>query len=126
VDDRAALEAAEHLIVDAIRTGDIDALRRAFTEDFVHSAPGAPDQDFEAFAAALRSADHVVEHLAAREIRARVFGETALLLGIQDARVKLADGRVVTGSSAFADVFRRTPSGWRVAHAWSVEMAEGG
>jgi hypothetical protein len=42
VDDRGALEAVEHEIVDAIRTGDVEALRRAFTADFVHSAPGAP------------------------------------------------------------------------------------
>jgi ketosteroid isomerase-like protein len=118
------LRAAEQRVFEAIRTKDVAALGRELSEDFVHSSPGQPDQPREAFLAAIRDMPYAVRGIEGQDLRVRELGETALLSGIQRARVALPGGREVVARTAFVDVFTRQDGRWRLRHAWSVELPE--
>jgi ketosteroid isomerase-like protein len=119
------LRAAEQRVFEAIRTKDVAALGRELSDDFVHSSPGQPDQPREAFLAAIRDMPYVIRGIEGQEMRVRELGETALLSGVQSARVALPDGREAVARTAFVDVFTRQDGRWRLRHAWSVELPEG-
>jgi len=119
------LRAIEQRIFQAIETKDVAAIGRELSEDFVHSSPGQPDQPREAFLAAIRDMPYAIRGIEGQDLRVRELGETALLSGVQRARVGLPDGREVVARTAFVDVFTRQDGRWRLRHAWSVELPEG-
>ena len=121
-DSEAALRAAEERIFTAIRTRDVARLEAELAPDFVHSSPGSPDQDKTAFLAAIRDLPVEILELRGEDLRVRVLESVAILSGIQKARVALADGQVVSAATAFADWFVRSDDGWRLRHAFSVEL----
>jgi hypothetical protein len=49
------------------------------------------------------------------------FDRTAVVAGVQRARVRLPDDGLVEGRSAFTDVFVLGPSGWRLRVATSAD-----
>ena len=53
---------------------------------------------------------------------ADVIGGTAILSGLQRARVRLGDGTMVEGVTGFVDVFENRSGTWRLRHAVSVEL----
>ena len=118
------LRAAEQRVFEAIRKKDVAALGRELAQDFVHSSPGQPDQPREAFLAAIRDMPYAIRGIEGEDLRVRELGETALLSGVQRARVALPDGREVVARTAFVDVFTRQDGRWRLRHAWSVELPE--
>jgi len=118
------LRAAEQRIFEAIRAKDVAALGRELAEDFAHSSPGQPDQPREAFVGAIRDMPYAIHGIEGQELRVRELGETAVLSGIQRARVALPDGREVVARTAFVDVFTRVDGRWRLRHAWSVELPQ--
>lgn len=124
-DDQAALRDAERRIMTAIRTRDIEALEAELAPDFVYSAHGEEDQDRAAFLAAIRDRPYWVLDLTAEGLRIRTFGDVAAVTGMQRARVELSDGAIVTSATAFVDLFERGTDGWRLRHAFGVEVGGG-
>ena len=118
------LRAAEERLFLAIRTKDLASLGQELAEDFVHSAPGSPDQPRDAFLAAIRDMPYDIRELKGEDLRVRVLGDVALVSGIQRARVALADGTLVSAGTAFVDVFQKSGGRWRLRHAVSVELAD--
>jgi ketosteroid isomerase-like protein len=121
----AELRAAEQRVFEAIQKKDVAALGRELSEDFVHSSPGQPDQPRAAFLAAIRDMPYAIRGIGGEDLRVRELGETAVLSGVQRARVALPDGREVVARTAFVDIFTRQDGRWRLRHAWSVELPEG-
>lgn len=122
-DDRATIRAAEDRIFKAIMTQDIPALEAELADDFVHTTPGSPDQDRNAFLMTIREMPFRILDIGGEDLRVRVLGEMAILSGVQRARVRLPEGDV-EGRTAFVDVFVRTGGGWRLSHGFSVDLAE--
>ena len=87
------LRAAEERLFLAIRTKDIASLGQELADDFVHSAPGSPDQPRDAFLAAIRDMPYDIRELKGEDLRVRLLGDVALVSGIQRARVALATAR---------------------------------
>ncbi len=121
-DPEAALRAAEERIFTAIRTRDLTALAAELAPDFVHSSPGNPDQPRSAFLDTVRELPFEIRELGGDDVRVRVLEGTAIVSGIQRARVALPDGQVVSAATAFADWFVESGDGWRLRHAFSVEL----
>ena len=53
-----------------------------------------------------------------------VYGETAILTGLQTSRARLEDGTEHTGTVAFTDVFVKQRGRWRLALAYGFELPE--
>lgn len=120
----AAVTAAEARIFEAIKTKDVAALDSELASDFVHSPADGPDQDRAAFLRAIAEMPYRILELRGENLRFRVVDAIVLVSGTQHARVVLEDGREVVGISAFTDIFTRTPAGWRLRHAVSVDVSE--
>lgn len=120
-DEALILEAEERLFA-AIMMKDALALEAELTEDFVHSPIGGAVSERKAFLEGVRTMPYRIHGLEGRDQRARVFGDMALLEGIQVARVELEDGKTVEDRTAFVDLFVRSGDSWKLRHA--VELPE--
>jgi ketosteroid isomerase-like protein len=111
----------EREIMNHIRAKDARALERLLAADFVYRTPGAEvgRADFLKGIAAVPGRIMSVE---GEGLRVSVYGETAILTGVQRARVRADDGTEQEGASAFTDVFVKRNGRWRLALAYGVEL----
>lgn len=122
MDDDLALRAVEERVFQALRARDGEALARELDAGFVHSSPGSPDQDREAFLQGVREMPFRILEIGAEDLAVRVLGDVALVSGVQRARVALEDGQTADAATAFVDLFVRRGGGWRLQHAVSFEL----
>lgn len=111
----------EHETMNAIRDKDTKALEGILTDTFVYRTPDAEVSraDFLKNITALPGRVLSVEGTG---LRVSIFGDTAVLTGVQHARVRMDDGTEQTGKSAFTDVFILRRGQWRLALAYGVEL----
>lgn len=111
----------EREIMDAIRDKDTKALEQILANGFTYRG-----LDVE-----LNRADFVKNILAlpghmlaveGADLRVRVFGETAVLTGIQRSVLRTEDGVEHEGRTAFTDVFIKRGRRWQLALAHGVEL----
>jgi ketosteroid isomerase-like protein len=120
------LRRAEDRLFIAIAARDIDALDAELTDDFIYTQIGVADQDREAFLTAIRDMPFRILHLRGESFKVRVMGDVGVLSGVQQAQVEMPDGTIVSGTTAFVDIFVMTAHGWRLRHACSIELQQEG
>ncbi|MET0647757.1 MAG: nuclear transport factor 2 family protein [Pyrinomonadaceae bacterium] len=113
----------EKEIMRHIRAKDTRALERLLTEDFVYRMPGA-ELSREDFLKGIASVPGRITSVEGEGLRVSVYGETAILTGVQRARVRADDGSEQEGVSAFTDVFVKQNGRWRLALAFGVELPQ--
>ena len=111
----------EKEIMSHIRAKDTRALERLLTADFVYRTPGA-DVSRADFLKGIASVPGRITSVEGEGLRVSVYGETAILTGVQRARVRADDGSEQEGVSAFTDVFVKQHGRWRLALAYGVEL----
>jgi ketosteroid isomerase-like protein len=121
-DDRILRELTERLFA-AIKANDVSALDDMLAGDFMLTSPGGPDQERQAFLDAIERASHRVLEIHGDHIGVRILGETAVVSGMQRARVELPNGAIVAGTTAFVDCFYRDGGRWWLRHAVGIDLA---
>lgn len=111
----------ERETMNAIRAKDSEALERVLAEEFVYRAPGA-EQTRAEFLKGISSFPGQILSVEGSELRVSVYGETAVLTGVQRARFRGEDGAEHASTVAFTDVFVRRGGRWRLALAYGVEI----
>jgi ketosteroid isomerase-like protein len=111
----------EKEIMSHIRAKDTRALERLLTADFVYRTPGAELTRAD-FLKGIASVPGRITAVEGEGLRVSVYGETAILTGLQRARVRADDGSEQEGVSAFTDVFVKQNGRWRLALAFGVEL----
>lgn len=111
----------ESEIMGHIRAKDTRALERRLTADFVYRMPGAELSRAD-FLKGIASVPGRITSVEGEGLRVSVYGETAILTGVQRAHVRADDGSVQEGLSAFTDVFVKQNGRWRLALAYGVEL----
>ena len=119
------LEQISHAILEAIRTRNRPALEAVLVTDFVQIDERGQRLGKDAFIAAVEAGDFQIEALWFESLSIDQFDRTAVVCGVQRARVRLVDGQVVEGRTAFTDVFVRAADAWRLRLATSAELAMG-
>jgi uncharacterized protein (TIGR02246 family) len=111
----------EREMMDAIRARDAKALEPILFDDFVYRSPEGEvgRADFLKNIAAIPGRILSVE---GKDLRVRLFGETAVLTGVQLSVVRTDDGKELESLVAFTDVFVRRDRRWRLALAHGVEL----
>ena len=117
----AAVLRLERKTMDAIRAKDAKALGDILTDDFVYRTPEAEvsREDFLKNVASLPG--HIISVEGTNQ-RVSVYGETAVLTGVQKAVVRADDGVEHAGTTAFTDIFVKRRGRWRLALAHGVEL----
>ena len=111
----------ERGIMDAIRNKDAGALEPLLSDDFVYRSPEGEvgRADFLKNITALPGRILSVE---GRDLRVRIFGEMAVLTGVQLTVLRADDGKQLESVVAFTDIFVRRNRRWRLALAHGVEL----
>lgn len=111
----------EREIMNYIRAKDTRALERLLTADFVYRTPGAEVSRAD-FLKGVAGVPGRITSVEGEGLRVSGYGETAILTGVQRARVRADDGSEQEGVSAFTDVFVRRNGRWRLALAYGIEL----
>jgi ketosteroid isomerase-like protein len=111
----------EKEIMGHIRAKDARALERLLTADFVYRTPGAEVSRAD-FLKGIATVPGRITSVEGEGLRVSVYGETAVLTGVQRARVRADDGPEQEGLNAFTDVFVKRNGRWRLALAYGVEL----
>ena len=112
----------ERDIMAAIKNKDAATLEPLLADDFIyrtHFGAEAPKAEF------LKSiASFPVEILAIRgeELKVNVYGDTAVLTGVQIAEARAPEGTAEESAVAFTDVFVRLEGRWLMVLAYGVEL----
>ena len=111
----------ESEIMEHIRAKDTRALEPLLTADFVYRTPGEELSRAD-FLKGVASVPGQITSVQGEGLRVRVFGEVAVLTGVQRARVRADDGSEQEGLNAFTDIFLKRNGRWRLALAYGVEL----
>jgi ketosteroid isomerase-like protein len=109
--------------MEAIRAKDAATLERVLAADFVYRAPGAELSRAE-FLQNIAALPGRILSVEGAELRVNVYGDTAVLTGVQRSRVKTDDGAEHASTVAFTDVFVKQRGRWRLSLAYGVELPE--
>lgn len=123
-DERAILE-IEKETFEAIRKKDADALSRILDDRFVYRSPHGPDAARPQFIKTVTSLPIEIIEVWGENLKVSIYGETAVLTGIQHAKVQMPEGAEAVSSVAFTDIFIKRLDGWRMALAFGVELGAG-
>ena len=106
----------------AIRQKDVDSLGRFLAKDFVHRGPDGSESGKQAFLRSISEMPVEVSSIRGEHQRVDIYGEVAVLTGVQ--RAEWRQGEVAEGVSsvAFTDVFARRGDRWLMVLAYGVDL----
>jgi ketosteroid isomerase-like protein len=116
-----AILGLEREIMSHIRAKDAKALGRILTDDFVYRTPEA-EIGREDFLKNIASLPGNIISVEGTNQRVSVYGDTAVLTGVQKAVVRTDDGVEHTSTVAFTDIFVKSRGRWKLALAYAVEL----
>ena len=112
---------AEGETMEAIGRKDAAALDRILDAGFVYRTPSGAELSRSEFLSNVTSLPFEILSVGGEGLKADAFGETAVVTGVQRARV-LAEGREQESVVAFTDVFVKRRGRWRLRHAYGIEL----
>ncbi len=117
-----AVHAVGQEVFTAIRLKDVASLRRVLADDFVHRAPDGAEAGREEFVAGIAAMPVEVTAVAGEHLKVSVYGDVAVMTGVQRARWRQGDEAEGVSSVAFADVFALRDGRWLMVLAFGVDL----
>jgi ketosteroid isomerase-like protein len=111
----------EREIMNHIRDKDAKALGHVLTDDFVYRTPEAEISRAD-FLKNITAIPGRILSVEGTNQRVSVYGETAVMTGVQKAVVRTDGGVEHTGTTAFTDIFVKRRGRWKLALAYAVEL----
>jgi ketosteroid isomerase-like protein len=112
----------ERDIMAAIRSKDATALAPLLADDFVYRTHFGAEANKTEFLESIASFPVEILSLRGEELKVNVYGETAVLTGVQRAEARAPEGQVEESAVAFTDIFRRSEGRWLMVLAYGVEL----
>lgn len=110
-----------HQIYDGIRRKDAAFLRQFLADDFVQRGADGTEASKEEFLRAISEMPFEIGSVSGEHERVSVFGEVAIMTGVQVAEWRQSDEEKGVSSVAFVDVFTRRHEKWLLVLAFSGE-----
>lgn len=123
-DEQAILEIEKETFA-AIKNKDAEALRRILADEFVYRSPNGPDTHKAEFIRVATTLPVKLLSVWGENLQVNIYGETAVLTGVQHAQVQTDDGKEVISSVAFTDIFVKRFNNWTMTLAYGVELGAG-
>jgi ketosteroid isomerase-like protein len=123
--DAAARQAVHDIaqeVFKAIRLKDVASLRRVLAHDFVHRSPDGAEAGREEFLAGIAAMPVEVTSVGGEHLKVSVYGDVAVMTGVQRAEWRQGDAAEGVSSVAFTDVFALRGGGWLMVLAFGVEL----
>lgn len=112
---------AERETMEAIGRKDAAALEHVLDAEFIYRTPSGAELSRAQFLQNVTCLPAEILSVGGEGLRANVFGETAVVTGVQRARVR-AEGMEQDSVVAFTDVFVKRRGRWRLRLAYGVEL----
>ncbi len=112
----------ERDIMAAIKNKDAATLEPMLADDFVYRTHFGAESDKGEFLKAIASFPVEIIALRGEELKVNVYGETAVLTGLQLAEARPPEGQAEESAVAFTDVFVRRDERWLMVLAYGVEL----
>ena len=112
----------EREIMDAIKSRDTAALSRIMAEDFIFRSAAGPDLNRGEFLSVVKNFPVKIEAIWGEALKVKVYGQTAVLTGMQRARTARPDGKEEISAGAFTDIFIRRNGHWLLVLAYTVDL----
>lgn len=106
----------------AIRRKDVSSLGRFLADDFVHRTTDGSESGKGEFLRAVAEMPVEVVSIRGEHQRVSVYGEVAVLTGVQRAEWRQGDGAEGVSLVAFTDVFALRGGEWLMVLAYGVEL----
>jgi uncharacterized protein (TIGR02246 family) len=107
----------------ALQNKDRQAFERLLADDFVSRSPGQPNQGRTEFIDTLTGFPAQIRSVGSDNLEVHVWGEVAVVTGVQTAQLELANGQVRGNAIAITNVFQWQQGHWalKLAHAVSLD-----
>jgi uncharacterized protein (TIGR02246 family) len=113
----------EHETFGAIARKDAQRLAALLSDEFLYRSPGSRDIRKPEFLQNVAAIPVEIVSVEGEQLHAAVFGEAVVVTGVQRATTRAPDGSLVTGRTAFTDVFERQDGAWRLVLAYGIELS---
>lgn len=107
----------------AIRNKDAAALGRHLAKEFVYRTPTENDLPRQEFLQSLAVLPYKILDVHGVNLKVSVYGDMAVLTGVQFAKIETAGAKEETSMTAFTDVFVRRGGRWLLALAYGVDVS---
>jgi ketosteroid isomerase-like protein len=124
LNDPQALLLLEEEIFTAVKNQDASALERILTDDFVYRSPGSQEVTKADFLKLSASFPHRIILIWGEEMKAHVYGNTAVMTGLQFAKTQTGEGQEETSVVMFTDVFVKQKGKWMLSLAHAVDLPQ--
>jgi ketosteroid isomerase-like protein len=121
-DMRQAVLRAQNQFWTALENKDADLFEQILADDFVSRSPGQPNQTRAAFITTLTSFPASVLAVEADDLEIHIFGDLAVLTGVQVAQLRLPNGNAATNRLMITNIFRKRPDQWAMVLTHAVEL----
>ena len=110
--EEKALVGLEHQLLDAIRTRNPTALDALLAPDFQAFTYGEVPQNRARFSQSVLATPGTIVTLQTGELRVRVIGDTAAIMGVATSELRRGDGLMLHDRQAFTELARRVDGRW--------------
>jgi len=109
-------------IMAAIKQKDAATLAPVLADDFIYRTHFGAEADKTEFLQSITSMPLEILSIRAEELKVNVYGDTAVLTGVQHAEARPVEGEAEESVVAFTDVFVRREGRWLMTLAYGVEL----
>ncbi len=106
----------------AIRNKDAATLEPLLANDFVYRTHFGAEANKAEFLASIASFPMEILSIQGDELKVNVYGETAVITGVQRAEARVPEGGREESAVAFTDVFVNRDGRWLMVLAYGVEL----
>jgi len=124
--DHTEVLAIERDIMAAIMNKNAATLAPLLADDFIYRTHFGAEADKAAFLESIASFPVEILSLRGEELKVNVYGDTAVLTGVQIAEARPPEGETEESAVAFTDVFERRDGRWLMVLAYGVELPSEG
>jgi ketosteroid isomerase-like protein len=122
--DDQAIHAVQHTFWQALKAKDAAMFESVLAEGFVSRSPDQVDQDRVAFIQTLTSFPITVAEVGSDNLQVHMFGDTAVISGVQAAKLQMPGGSSVTQRIAITNVLQRIGDTWLIVFSHAVELSQ--
>ena len=112
----------EREIMEAIKTKNASALEPLVGDDFVYRTHFGAESNKQEFLQSIAAFPVEILSIRGEELKVNVYGDTAVLTGVQRAPARPPEGSPEESAVAFTDVFVRRDGRWRMTLAYGIEL----
>ncbi len=117
-----AILATQHQFWAALEMKSRTLFENVLAPDFVARSPGEPDRGRADFIKVMTSPQVTVSDLVEESFKTHIYGDLAVLTGVQVARVDMSNGVSRASRMMLTNVFRRHGDAWAMVLSHSVEL----